>query len=75
MGRNRTFEPKQQRKNCKFFSIFCHVLTPAQVSVYVNVEPCIMCAAALLKLRVSSIYYGAANEKFGGEMRLIVSSS
>lgn len=37
-----------------------------QVSVYVNVEPCIMCAAALLKLRVSSIYYGAANEKFGG---------
>ena len=43
--------------------------------VYVNCEPCIMCAAALLKLRVSSIYYGAANEKFGGEMRLLVSSS
>ena len=39
-----------------------------RVTVYVNVEPCIMCAAALLKLRVRRIYYGCANEKFGGEV-------
>ena len=38
-----------------------------RLSVYVNVEPCIMCAAALLKLRVKRIYFGCANEKFGGE--------
>lgn len=36
------------------------------ISVYVNVEPCIMCAAALMKVRVKSIYYGCKNEKFGG---------
>ena len=39
-----------------------------RVTVYVNVEPCIMCAAALLKLRVRRIYYGCANEKFGGDV-------
>ena len=39
-----------------------------RVTVYVNVEPCIMCAAALLKLRVKRIYFGCANEKFGGEV-------
>ena len=39
-----------------------------RVTVYVNVEPCIMCAAALLKLRVRKIYHGCANEKFGGEL-------
>ena len=33
-----------------------------------NVEPCIMCAAALLKLQVATIYYGCANDKFGGEI-------
>jgi len=38
----------------------------ADTSVYVNVEPCIMCAAALMKVRVKSIYYGCANDKFGG---------
>ena len=38
------------------------------LKVYVNVEPCIMCAAALLKLQVATIYYGCANEKFGGEL-------
>jgi len=36
------------------------------VSVYVNVEPCIMCAAALMKVGVAAIFYGCANDKFGG---------
>ena len=27
-----------------------------------------MCAAALLKLQVATIYYGCANDKFGGEL-------
>jgi len=35
-------------------------------TVYVNVEPCIMCAAALMKVKVKAIFYGCANEKFGG---------
>jgi len=36
------------------------------ISVYVNVEPCIMCADALLKLKVKAVYFGCANDKFGG---------
>ena len=38
----------------------------SMTTVYVNVEPCIMCAAALMKVKVKAIFYGCANEKFGG---------
>lgn len=34
--------------------------------VIVTVEPCIMCAAALHTLKVASITYGCANDRFGG---------
>lgn len=34
--------------------------------LYVTVEPCIMCAAALRQLRVRTVYYGCRNERFGG---------
>lgn len=34
--------------------------------LYVTVEPCIMCAAALSKLGVRTVFYGARNSKFGG---------
>ncbi|KAF6265268.1 cytidine deaminase-like protein [Scenedesmus sp. NREL 46B-D3] len=34
--------------------------------LYVTVEPCIMCAGALSLLRIGQVYYGAANDKFGG---------
>lgn len=37
-----------------------------KLNVYVNVEPCIMCAAALMKVKVKSIFFGCANDKFGG---------
>ena len=37
-----------------------------RLSVYCNVEPCIMCAAALARLWVAAVYYGCSNEKFGG---------
>ncbi|CAD6232887.1 GSCOCG00007033001-RA-CDS [Cotesia congregata] len=36
------------------------------VDVVVTVEPCIMCAAALHQLKVMSITYGCANDRFGG---------
>lgn len=36
------------------------------VVVYVNVEPCIMCAGALIDLNVAAIFYGCSNERFGG---------
>ncbi len=36
------------------------------VDVYVTIEPCIMCAGALVLARVKRIFFGARDEKFGG---------
>jgi tRNA(adenine34) deaminase len=33
--------------------------------IYVTLEPCAMCAAAISLAKVRRIYYGAADEKFG----------
>ncbi|XP_045502499.1 tRNA-specific adenosine deaminase 2 [Colias croceus] len=43
-----------------------------QIVVYVTVEPCIMCAAALKKLKVKEVIYGCANDRFGGKTVLNV---
>jgi tRNA-specific adenosine deaminase 2 len=37
-----------------------------ETSLYVTVEPCIMCAAALRELGIQSVYFGCWNERFGG---------
>ncbi|KAL9252031.1 tRNA-specific adenosine deaminase TAD2-like protein, partial [Drosera capensis] len=34
--------------------------------LYVTCEPCIMCAGALSILGIKEVYYGCANDKFGG---------
>eukprot|EP00835_Amoeboradix_gromovi_P006860 NODE_918_length_3095_cov_0.633178.p2 type:complete len:209 gc:universal NODE_918_length_3095_cov_0.633178:1071-445(-) len=34
--------------------------------LYVTVEPCIMCAAALRKVGLTTVFFGCKNEKFGG---------
>jgi tRNA(adenine34) deaminase len=36
------------------------------VEVYCTVEPCVMCAGALILARVKRIIYAARDEKFGG---------
>ena len=36
------------------------------VDVYATIEPCIMCAGALVLARVKRIFFGARDEKFGG---------
>lgn len=33
--------------------------------MYVTMEPCLMCAGAILQSRLKKIYYGVKNEKFG----------
>lgn len=43
------------------------------VTVYVTVEPCIMCAAALNNLNISEVIYGCPNDRFGGKTVLDVS--
>lgn len=39
----------------------------SKVDIYVTVEPCIMCAAALYDLKVRSVIFGCRNDRFGGE--------
>ena len=36
------------------------------VDVYTTIEPCIMCAGALVLARVRKVIFGARDEKFGG---------
>ncbi len=36
------------------------------IIVYVDVEPCIMCASALVDLRVKGVFFGCRNDRFGG---------
>jgi tRNA(adenine34) deaminase len=36
------------------------------VDVYTTIEPCAMCAGALIQARVKSLTYGAADERAGG---------
>ncbi|XP_034384228.1 tRNA-specific adenosine deaminase 2 isoform X2 [Cyclopterus lumpus] len=37
-----------------------------RTALYVTVEPCIMCAAALRLLNIPVVVYGCRNERFGG---------
>ncbi|KJE95615.1 tRNA-specific adenosine deaminase 2 [Capsaspora owczarzaki ATCC 30864] len=34
--------------------------------LYVTVEPCVMCAAALRLVGIGAVYYGCGNDRFGG---------
>jgi tRNA(adenine34) deaminase len=36
------------------------------VDIYTTIEPCIMCAGALVLARVRKVIFGASDEKFGG---------
>ena len=35
-------------------------------TLYVTVEPCIMCASALRQMGIKQVFYGCANDRFGG---------
>jgi tRNA(Arg) A34 adenosine deaminase TadA len=37
-----------------------------QTVVYVNLEPCIMCASALYQIKIAKLVFGAKNPRFGG---------
>jgi tRNA(adenine34) deaminase len=40
-------------------------------TLYVTVEPCLMCVGALVNARVETLVYGAAEPKFGGITSLV----
>lgn len=35
-------------------------------TIYITLEPCIMCCGAILQSRISRVVYATTNEKFGG---------
>lgn len=45
----------------------CNGAVPwSDLELYVSCEPCVMCAAALAQLGIGVVYFGCANDKFGG---------
>ncbi|KAJ0173717.1 hypothetical protein K1T71_010866 [Dendrolimus kikuchii] len=46
----------------------------SNITVYVTVEPCIMCATALSNLNIREVIYGCANDRFGGKTVVDVSN-
>jgi tRNA(adenine34) deaminase len=38
-----------------------------QASLYVTIEPCSMCAGALVLARIKNLYFGASDPKTGGQ--------
>ncbi|XP_015582173.1 tRNA-specific adenosine deaminase TAD2 isoform X1 [Ricinus communis] len=79
-GRNRTTETRNATRHAEMEAIDVLLeqwqkggLSVSEVAekfskcvLYVTCEPCIMCAAALSILGIEEVYYGCANDKFGG---------
>lgn len=38
----------------------------SESELYVTCEPCIMCAAALKRMKIRKVYFGCRNDRFGG---------
>ena len=36
-----------------------------ECDIYVTLEPCVMCAGAMIQSRIRKCYYGASNDRFG----------
>ncbi|GBC01882.1 hypothetical protein RclHR1_04370003 [Rhizophagus clarus] len=72
-GRNRTNETCNGTRHAEFEAID-QILSSGEYTsevfqrciLYVTVEPCVMCSYALRQLRIKHVYYGCANERFGG---------
>uniref|UniRef100_A0A2P2LAY4 tRNA-specific adenosine deaminase 2-like isoform X2 n=2 Tax=Rhizophora mucronata TaxID=61149 RepID=A0A2P2LAY4_RHIMU len=79
-GRNRTTETRNATRHAEMEAIDILLeqwqksgLSVSEVakkfsncSLYVTCEPCIMCAAALSIVGIKEVFYGCANDKFGG---------
>ena len=75
-GRNRTNEDKNGIKHAELVALEklqidigyekTKELDWSELELYVTVEPCVMCAAALRLLGIKKVFYGCGNERFGG---------
>ncbi|KAG6814271.1 hypothetical protein H0H92_015386 [Tricholoma furcatifolium] len=77
-ARNRTNELRNATRHAELEAIDSiladKTLTPiagakyplATTTLYVTVEPCMMCASALRQLGIKEVFYGCGNDRFGG---------
>lgn len=72
-GRNRTNELKNGTQHAELVALAAmnpeaarHDTDWSRMELFVTVEPCIMCAAALRNLGIGRVYFGCHNERFGG---------
>ncbi|KAF8883416.1 cytidine deaminase-like protein [Infundibulicybe gibba] len=76
-ARNRTNELRNATRHAELEAIETilsdKVLTPevstyplSNTTLYVTVEPCIMCASALRQMGIKNVFYGCGNDRFGG---------
>ncbi|XP_069462903.1 tRNA-specific adenosine deaminase 2 isoform X2 [Ambystoma mexicanum] len=76
-GRNEVNETKNATRHAEMVAIdqvldWCHrhgkkaTEVFEHTTLYVTVEPCIMCAAALRLLKIPLVVYGCGNDRFGG---------
>ncbi|KAI0922056.1 hypothetical protein AcW1_004132 [Taiwanofungus camphoratus] len=76
-ARNRTNELRNATRHAELEAIdeilANKTLTPevtayplSETTLYVTVEPCIMCASALRQMGIKEVFYGCDNDRFGG---------
>lgn len=73
-GRNKTNETCNATKHAEFVAIESFLsqswkdeqIDLSKCTLFVTVEPCIMCAAALRIMRIGKVVFGCKNERFGG---------
>lgn len=61
------FIPRAKWGDSGFVRQFFH-----DVTLYVSVEPCVMCALALKQLGIGKVVYGCGNDRFGGNGTVIL---
>jgi tRNA(adenine34) deaminase len=69
-GRNKTLEWKDPTAHAEVLAVreACKALGSERIGdcdLYVTLEPCAMCAAAISFARIRRVYYGAGDEKMG----------
>lgn len=72
VGRNETNEFNDGTRHCELVAIDSLVNNSSELIdwhdmvLYVTVEPCVMCAAALRIVGLTKVVYGCPNDRFGG---------
>ncbi len=71
-GRNRTNETKNATRHAEIVAIDQIIESQgdgydwSSLDLFVTVEPCIMCTAALRLLGIHRVFFGTRNDRFGG---------